>query len=330
MLSISQDGTIIAWDTQSGTIAHEWFAHAEGLGQGEDAYGLALSPDSRRLVSVGVSGSGILLEVWDLTNGVRRDAAPEGHRDSNMIACAWSPDGALIASASLHGTVRVWDALTFRQFDVHETGQRFPRARHLQFSPDARYLTWTDGSNINFWSRPEEDQPRRPLLQLKYDAMVNALSFNPESTRIVTAHGWKKPEDYVIRIWDIATGVVLALLTGHTAEVRHASFSPDGRSILSIQAGPDGRARIWDAVSWKETLSFEIDGGSGCFSPCGKYIATWGKQVKLWRASDGFRLVTFTEHESFVTHAAFSPNCEFLASGDEDGIVHIRHISNFI
>ncbi|PIL23017.1 hypothetical protein GSI_14324 [Ganoderma sinense ZZ0214-1] len=248
-----------------------------------------------------------------------------------MIACAWSPDGALIASASVHGTVRVWDAETFQELGVHENPGSFPR--HLQFSPDARYLAWTTTSSIHIWSRPaaEEDQSKRPLVQLKYDAAVNALSFNPESTRIVTAHGWcdGKPEDCVVRIWDVATGAVLALLTGHTAEVWHALFSPDGRSILSIQVGHGGPAKIWDAVSWKETLSIEIDGGRGCFSPGGEYIVTWNAQVKLWRASDGLRLVTFTEHKRFVTDAAFSLNGEFLASGDEDGIVHIRRISNF-
>nr|VWP01300.1 Polyketide synthase/peptide synthetase [Ganoderma boninense] len=291
-------------------IAHEWFAHAEGLGRGSDAYDLALSPTAY---------------------GSYLAAAPEGYTDLVMIACAWSPDGELIASASSRGTVRVWDALTFQQRDAHDDTGFHPK--HLQFSPNARYLVWTS-SSINIWSRPEEDQRKRqrPLVQLNYDAAINALSFNPESTRIVTAHGHLngKPEDYVVRIWDIATGAVLALLAGHTAIVKHASFSPDGRSILSIQASPDGLARIWDAVSWRETLSFKTDGGTGCFSPCGKYIVTRGAQVKLWRASDGLWLVTFTEHKGYVSHVVFSPNGEFLASGDLDGIVHIRRLSNFL
>ena len=56
---------------------------------------------------------------------------------------------------------------------------------------------------------------------------MNALSFDPQSTRIATAHGgWDgKREDYVVRIWDIAALSVIAVLEGHTAKMVNASFS---------------------------------------------------------------------------------------------------------
>ena len=339
MVTASQDGTIIVWDTESGAIAHEWLAHWQGLGN--DIYALALSPDSRRLVSVGVSDTGqtrTRLKVWDIHNGVRVAVAPEAHAN-HVIACAWSPDGTLVASASDERTVHVWDTLTFQQRDlIADAGSQLG---HLQFSPDARYLAWTSASSpdnfCHLWLCAEECQPTRPrLVQLNCQLFIHALSFNPESTRIVTAHGggYEKPEDHVVRVWDIATKTMLAVLAGHTASVESASFSPDGRTILSIQASPDGPAKIWSAESWEETLSFKEDGEmfrTGRFSPDGKYVATLsGTRVQLWGVSDGLCLATFTEHKLPTWHVAFSPNGKFLASTDVDGIVHIRRLPNFI
>ena len=91
---------------------------------------------------------------------------------------------------------------------------------------------------------------------------MNALSFDPQSTRIATAHGgWDgKREDYVVRIWDIAALSVIAVLEEHTGRVVNALFSPDGRSVLPIQVAKDGPAKMCDAMSLKETVSFKLDG----------------------------------------------------------------------
>ena len=339
MVTASQDGSIIVWDTESGAIVHEWLAHWQGLW--DDEYALALSPDSRRLASVGVSNNGqtrTQIKVWDIDNGIRRADAPEAYAN-HVIACAWSPDGALVASASDESKVHVWDALASQQRDlIADAGFRIG---HLQFSPDARYLAWSSFLSpvcfCNVWFCPEDQPTGRPrLVHLNCGISIHALSFNPKSTRIVTAHGdrYGEPEDYVVRVWDIATRTVLAVLAGHTASVGSASFSPDGRSILSTQASPDGPAKIWSAESWEETLSFKEDEEmfrTGCFSPNGKYVATLlGTRVQLWGVSDGLCLATFTEHKLRASHVAFSPNSEFLASADMDGIVHIRRLSNFI
>ena len=119
--------------------------------------------------------------------------------------------------------------------------------------------------------------------------------------------------------------------------VEDISFSSDGRSFLSID---DDRLNIWDTDSWQVTTSLEGNGGvypRACFSPDGKYVAAISNhrethiyRVRLWRLGETLCTAVFTEHKSLIYHVAFSPNGEFLASGDDDGIVHIRRLSDFV
>jgi len=44
-------------------------------------------------------------------------------------------------------------------------------------------------------------------------------------------------------LWNVQTGQEVRRFTGHTAEVRNVTFSPDGKFILT--ASHDGTARLW-------------------------------------------------------------------------------------
>ena len=331
----SLDGTIIVWDMAGGVVLHEWVAAQ----QDSFVKALALSPDSRCLVSAG----GNALGVWGIDSDVVLKAAElEGHT-REVYACTWSPDGMLIASASHDRTMRIWDGHSYKQrglVPVHPHVQ-FQTAAFLQFSPDSSYIAWiSEYTDCWIWRPLMGEQPKRlPLHPDGHNIYTMAFSFDPKSHRIATAHGNENndPDACVVRIWDTTTGTPIAVLVGPSKSIRSVSFSPDGRSLLSV--ADDMSMWTWDCGIWsgKQMGGFRasespVEHRHLCVRPDGKYVATGSDKglVRLWSTSDGECVATYDEHDSRVYCIVFSPNGQFLVSGDIKGLVHIRCISQFV
>ena len=114
----------------------------------------------------------------------------------------------------------------------------------------------------------------------------------------------------------------LRTFSGHSSTVLSASFSPDGKMIIS--ASGDQTLKLWDANTGKElrTLNGHSDGvWSASFSPDGETIvsASDDQTLKLWDANTGKELRTFSGHSFQVFSASFSPDGETIvsASGDQ-------------
>jgi WD40 repeat protein len=65
-------------------------------------------------------------------------------------------------------------------------------------------------------------------------------------------------DDETARVWETSSGREVMVLKGHRGPVRSASYSEDGRQILTT--GFDRKARIWDAQSGEELLVIAIQG----------------------------------------------------------------------
>ena len=67
----------------------------------------------------------------------------------------------------------------------------------------------------------------------------------------------------------LARPVLLRTLEGHTYSVYAASFSPDGRTVLT--GSWDDTARLWDAATGRELARISIDSyvNDAAFSPDG-------------------------------------------------------------
>jgi hypothetical protein len=145
---------------------------------------------------------------------------------------------------------------------------------------------------------------------------VVAVAFSPDSTRVLTG-SW----DHTARLWDTATGEVVATLAGHTDHITSVAFSPDGKRVLT--GSEDNTARLWDSATGKVVAT--LAGHTGpvtavAFSPDGKRVLTgsWDRTARLWDAATGKALETLAGHTGPVTAVAFSPDGTRVLTGSQD------------
>src|SRR5207253_8660380 len=137
------------------------------------------------------------------------------------------------------------------------------------------------------------------------------VAYSPNGRWIATGS-----EDTTARLWDAATGVQLGAPFVHqpgattTAYVRHVSFSPDSRRILTV--GGNRFARVFDVARHEEVFPTGLNHltlvNSARFSHDGKLIATAGASefVRVWDATTGRQLYAL-EGTGQVNDLAFSP-----------------------
>ena len=118
----------------------------------------------------------------------------------------------------------------------------------------------------------------------------------------------------------------LAVLAGHDGSVTFASYSPDGRRIVT--ASDDHSVRICDAVTG--TLLVVLSGHSDAvisaeFSSDGGRIVTASKDstARIWDAASGESLSVLSGHADRVTAAAFSPDGRRVVTASEDQTARI-------
>jgi WD40 repeat protein len=110
-------------------------------------------------------------------------------------------------------------------------------------------------------------------------------------------------------------------LRDHTRPVRAASFSPDGRHVLT--ASGDKTARISDSATGKEVTSFQGHTNavySAAFSRDGDLVVTASEDgtARIWNAATGEELLKLSGHRDRVNSAAFSPDRRLVVTASHD------------
>jgi len=115
-------------------------------------------------------------------------------------------------------------------------------------------------------------------------------------------------------------------LKGHKEEISHATFSPNGHSVLTTSR--DNTARLWDVKTGKQfttLIGHKNDINQAAFSPDGKQIATVSSDgtARLWDANTGEQLSVLIENEDTILHVEFSPDGQRLITGSGRGVLRI-------
>jgi sugar lactone lactonase YvrE len=218
----SLDGTVHLWDADTGATVRVL------PGQGELS-ALAYSPDGRHIATAGPDRTAV---VWDVASGtITHTLSWRGW----FADVAFSPNSTLLAAASNEGAAVLFDAgtgATVRVLAGHNGN-----VLGVAFSADGRRVATTGSDDTRVWD-VATGECLRAVTDGPHHESQSDVDISPEGAYFATGGN-----QGVTRIWDIASGVMLSRLTGHTTYMSEVSYSPDGTHLAT--SASDGTALIW-------------------------------------------------------------------------------------
>jgi WD40 repeat protein len=265
IVSSSPDRTSRIWDASNGSLLGVLTGHTAHV---TDA---AFHPDGTRIVTASLDGT---LRIWNgLTATAAQTLSVERLRDWQRAAAAFSSDGRRVL-ASLAGRTRAWDLESSAEALAISGGD-------ARFTDGSEIITTVNDSVVHLWdvrtgaalgTLDTQESPIDATISADGTRLVttagsetgdaraivwdtraktrisvavsdngeqfNTARFSPDNSRIVTSSS-----DGTARIWDTATGALVAVLAGHTGPVLGAAFAGDGQRVVST--GDDRTIRVW-------------------------------------------------------------------------------------
>jgi len=163
---------------------------------------------------------------------------------------------------------------------------------------------------------------------------TSAVAWRPDGKQFATAGGEpSKPGE--IKIWETATGKLLATFHGHALAITSLAWHPH-RNLLA-SGSFDKTVRLWDITLQKELATLtghRAEVKSVAFTPAGDRLASGGrdKTIRIWnvdRALIGKGEPTMlVGHEADVNALAFAPHGDVLASASADKTVRLWSLAS--
>jgi len=268
-----------------------------------------------------------------VTHNLRIDL--KGHADT-IWKLSYSPDDALLASASSDGTVRLWavsnglPVMTLPRNHANwvlsmawsPDGQRFATG-----GSDARILVWDAAEAVAasdrlaeigaqaaeagdyeqaYWQELAEEErqkaeaAKRPLVYWQaHEKSIHDMIFAPSESRMLVSVG----AEGSVAVWDAESGMLDARLMGHIGAINAVTVCPTNEELIAT-GGEDHTVRLWDLG--------DVDPGS-----------TAAKQSREKALGLNLPHYSLKGHEGGVAVVRFSHDGRLLASASKDCNVRI-------
>lgn len=273
---------------------------------------------------------------------------------------AASSDGMRLVSASVDGTILVWD-MNRREVERELLGHDGTVQAVAITADGARVFSGGQDRSVRIWNL--RDPEAEPVALNEHQSVVQAVAMTRNGRYAVSGSSdehlcywdlqpgrehllWKARahdrathcvavtadgqrvvsggEDGVVCLWD-ARGMQLAQFNDHVAPVRAIAISPDGREVFS--GDEQGYVVCWDVESGQRSKfkahKFRITSLVLTSSAEGSRLVSGScdPNVKVWDPTRERCLHTLERHEVAVWSVAAGPDVRWVFSGDSDGLI---------
>jgi WD40 repeat protein/serine/threonine protein kinase len=284
----------------------------------------AVSPDGSHIVTAGYSKESRSLRLWKTTTGelVRTMASQE-----YGWLPAYSPAGThIVVHHSSSVVLLTASGAPYANFSGGLSA--FLGSDAIAVTSADEVTLWNVGTKERVWSVqvPEHMANRASgtmLVAARQDGALLAVS-----------------GDRVVQVRDAQDGHLLRELV-HDGRVSRLEFVSASRDLATLEmqySEPDGPASgsyvysvtLWDVDAGMPRVRIahekpgNIGGAALAISQDGTQFATGvGRQLKIWRASDGAQIVSIEAHGGDIKSVAFSPDGKRVATGGDDNVVRV-------
>ncbi|MBE9040568.1 serine/threonine protein kinase [Oscillatoriales cyanobacterium LEGE 11467] len=277
-------------------------------------WSVAVSPDSRTIVSGGADGT---IQVHNLDRDCLKsmpcqpDRILLGHTGA-VWELAVSPNGRFLASAGEDRTVKLWNLETGKLIDTLHG--HTDDVYSVAFNANGRTLASAgkDGT-VRLWTVGSIGQARLRRTLREHTQKVNAVTFGADGHTLASGG-----TDGTVMLWDSRTGGLKSTLH-HNTPVWSLDISPDGRTLAS--GGKDGTIQLWNLSKGRRDRTITAHPKlvrSLAFSPSGRSLASSDLDgtIQLWKPDSGRAMAKLKPH-SGMADLAFSRQ-GLLVSGSSD------------
>ena len=231
--------------------------HASLLASGSDD-GIAVIYELQGGAGGGVLGGEVNVENWRTKFLLRAHG-------SNIVDLSWSPDGSLLATASIDNSVIIWDSDTGKQ--VKSITHHTSFVKGVAFDPVGTYMaTYSDDGSVVIWKRDDWSIVgviTHPFRQRVSTTFAVRLSWSPDGQFIMVGNSFQGSTHVAVAVprerWNEKDDYLL--ICGHRGPVVSPCFSPKLYHVPPLGGGEpaedvtsvfalgsyDGKVSVWAA-----------------------------------------------------------------------------------
>lgn len=324
VVSASQDGKLLVWDTVS---THK----GARAGAAAAAAGLTGSPRSCRAVYAIP-----LRSMWVMT-------------------CAYAPSGNLVACGGLDNICTVYSLRT-REGNVRVARELAGHTGYIsccRFISDAQIVSSSGDMTNALWNiergvlvtrfaghtgdvmrcvcaygkRMPASARLRCSACMRVHSRAHSISISSTDPNVFVSGSCDK----TAKVWDLRTSKCVQTLSGHESDINAVQFFPNGQSFGT--GGDDGACRIFDLRSDCEIQRLVRDGADGpatgitsiAFSVSGRLLFAGdnNSQVLVWDALRARTAGVLAGHDNRVSCLGVAPDGSALCTGSWDATLKV-------